>query len=71
MSQNVVSVSTLVHYLKSKLESDNLIQKVLVEGEIHLTQVMRKLLERFMTESNYRNVQRLVLPDMISSHQSG
>ena len=34
MSQNVVSVSTLVHYLKSKLESDNLIQKVLVEGEI-------------------------------------
>lgn len=34
MSQKVISVSTLVHYLKSKLESDNLIQKVLVEGEI-------------------------------------
>lgn len=34
MSQKIISVSTLVHYLKSKLESDSLIQKVLVEGEI-------------------------------------
>ena len=34
MSQNIISVSTLVHYIKGKLESDQLIQKVLVEGEI-------------------------------------
>ena len=34
MSQNIISVSTLVHYIKGKLESDQLVQKVLVEGEI-------------------------------------
>lgn len=34
MSQNVVTVSALVRYLKSRLEHDAMIQGVLVEGEI-------------------------------------
>lgn len=34
MSQKVVSVSTLVHYLKGKLDNDALIQRIMVQGEI-------------------------------------
>lgn len=34
MSQRIVSVSTLVHYLKGKLDNDALIQRIMVQGEI-------------------------------------
>lgn len=34
MSQKIVSVSTLVHYLKGKLDNDALIQRIMVQGEI-------------------------------------
>ncbi len=34
MSQRILTVSTLVHYLKQKLDQDMMIQKVLVQGEI-------------------------------------
>lgn len=34
MSQRVVRVSSLMHYLKGKLDSDKLIQNLLVQGEI-------------------------------------
>ncbi|MBQ7889318.1 MAG: exodeoxyribonuclease VII large subunit [Erysipelotrichaceae bacterium] len=34
MSQRVISVSQLVRYLKSKLDNDPLIQRIMIEGEI-------------------------------------
>ena len=34
MSKDVLSVSKLVHYLKSALENDPLTQRILVEGEL-------------------------------------
>ena len=34
MSQRVISVSQLVRYLKSKLDNDPLIQRIMIEGEV-------------------------------------
>ena len=67
MAQNVLTISQLNEYIRSKLDSDNLLNQVAVKGEISNTMYYNGKVPRYysagspeMRESLYNAVQKIL-----------